>query len=78
MNQKQQPPWLVNILFYCDEEKRTRNDSEKNSTSYNTKEITVITRKPTVTNQRAQEVKWALQQYSRTTPEEKQTFTQLK
>ena len=43
--------------------------TEKNSTSYNTKEITVITRKPTLTDERAQEGKQALKQYLRTSPE---------
>ena len=55
MNQTQLPLWLVNnIIFYYDREKHTGNDSEKNGTSYNTKETTVFLRKSTLTDQRAQ------------------------
>ena len=36
MNQTQQPQWLVNNIFFCYEgETYTRNDNEKNNTSYN-------------------------------------------
>ena len=52
MNQTQQPPWMVNNVIFCyDREKHTGIDSGKNSTSYNTKETTVISRKSTLTNQ---------------------------
>ena len=58
MNQTQQPLWLVNNILFCYEgEKHTRNESEKNSTSYNTKENTVVARMPTQMDQRAQEGK---------------------
>ena len=53
------------------------------STSHNTKEITVITRKLTLTDQRAHEGNYALQQYSRLSSEEggyqkKHPSTQMK
>ena len=64
MKQTQQPPWLVKTYYSAMMEKNTRRMTE-NSTSYNTKQITVLTRKPTLTDQRAQEGKYALQQYSR-------------
>ena len=44
--------------------------ARENSTSHNTKEITIIRKKPTLTNQRVQEGKQALQQHLPTSPEE--------
>ena len=58
MNQTQQPPWLVNNILFCYEgDKHTQNESEKNNTFYNTKRNTVLARKPTYTDHRAQEGK---------------------
>ena len=58
MNQTQQHPWLVNnILFYYEREKHMGMTAREGSTSYNTKEITVKTRKTTLTDQRQQERK---------------------
>ena len=45
MNQTQQPSWLVNTYYSAMKEKHIGNDSKRSSTSYNTKEIIVITRK---------------------------------
>ena len=51
MKTTKQPSQLVNNILFCYEgETHTGNDI----TSYNTKKITVITRKPTLTDQRAQ------------------------
>ena len=44
--------------------------ARESSTSYNTKENTVIARKPTRMDQRAQEGKQALQLYLQTSPNE--------
>ena len=58
MNQTQPPPWFINNILFCyEKETHTGKDSKESSTSYNTKENTVITRKPTWTDQRAQEGK---------------------
>ena len=46
-----------NIPFYYDAEITQRMTTRESSISYNTKETTVITRKPTLTDQRAQEGK---------------------
>ena len=47
----------------------------KSSTSYNTKRNTVVVRKPTQMDQRAQEGKYAMLLYSRTPPEEASIHT---
>ena len=44
MNQTQPPSWLVNNILFCYEGETHIGNG---STSYNTKENTVITRKPT-------------------------------
>ena len=49
--------------------------ARENSTFYNSKETKVITWKPTVMDQRAQERKQALQQYFWTSPEEESIYT---
>ena len=58
IKQTQQPQWLVNTILFCYEgDKHTGNESKKNSTSYNTKRNTVVARKATHMNQRAQDGK---------------------
>ena len=55
MNQTQQSPWLVNDILFCYEgDKHTGKES---STSYNIKVNTVVARKSTWMDQRAQEGK---------------------
>ena len=58
--------WLNSIFKYY-----IGMTAKESSTSYKTKKKTVITRKPTLTDQRAQEGKKALQQYSQISPEER-------
>ena len=56
INQSQQPPCLIkNILFWYERKTQTQNSVRESSTSYNLKEITVITRKSRLTDQKAQE-----------------------
>ena len=58
LNQTQPLQRMINnIKFSYDREKHTRNNGERNSTSYNIKKNTVITRKPTLMDQSAQEGK---------------------
>ena len=75
INQKQQLPWLLNILFCYKEGKEGEFLLRESSISYNTKEKTVIIKKPTLMHQRAQEEKQALQQYSWTSSEEESIHT---
>ena len=58
MNQIQPPPWLVNnILFSYKGDKHTGNENEIKQHFLQHKKNTVVARKPTLTNQRAQEGK---------------------
>ena len=53
MNQTQQPPWLVNNILFCYENyKHTGNENEEKQHFL---QHTVLARKPTQTDQRAQE-----------------------
>ena len=57
MNQTQQPPWLVNNILFGYEGETQRMTMRESSISCSTEENTVITWKPTLTDQRAQEGK---------------------
>ena len=58
LHQTQQPLWLVNNILFCYEGENTPAIRARESgTSYNTKGNTVVARKPTRTDEKAQKEK---------------------